>query len=265
MTVSKTTGRIAKPRSGRRKPTQALVAFIDLLGFSEQVLAVRSADDLERLVGSISTVRDYFDYQPTDQITREAQDISKTEVLAFSDCVVVSIGLRSPATESQGEFDVWGSDLVIMAYAQGKAAATGRFLRGGLDKGLWFHGAGILVSPALVRAYRLETNTAKYPVLAISESLYTFLRDHPGRLVYSAELDPFLTMFRSFTDASGKKVHYLNYMELMLDDMDWQHDRETVAAYKAAAPDDRDAIAREGFRKNREHFLRDHRDAIESA
>ena len=265
MTSSKTQNRIAKLQAGRPKATEALVAFIDLLGFSEQVLAVHSADGLERLVNSVSTIRDYFDYQPTDPITREAQEISKTEVLAFSDCVVVSIDLRSAVTETQGEFDVWGSDMVVMAYAQGKAAASGRFIRGGLDKGLWFHDGGILVSPALVRAYRLETNAAKFPVLAISDSLYVFLRDHPGRRVYSVDLDPFPSMFRSFTDASGKKVHYLNYMELMLDDMDWQYDKKTVEAYRAAEPEDRDDIVREGIRKSWERFLRDHRDGIQAA
>jgi hypothetical protein len=42
------------------KAIEALVAFIDLLGFSDRVLAVRSIDDLERVVGSIRTIRDYF-------------------------------------------------------------------------------------------------------------------------------------------------------------------------------------------------------------
>ena len=158
---------ITKQPADEPKAVEALVAFIDLLGFSERVLAVRSTDDLERLIDLIRTIRGHFDYQTSDPGTREAHAISKTEVLAFSDCVVVSIGLRSPATTTQGEFDIWGHDLLIMAHVQAVAVASGDFLRGGLDKGLWYHDhAGILVSPALVQAYRLE-QSAEYPILAV--------------------------------------------------------------------------------------------------
>jgi len=264
MSAAKTKRRRTLRHPAGPRAVEALVAFIDLLGFSEKVLAVRSAADLERLAATIARIQEYFDYRPADETTREAQAISKTEVLAFSDSVIVSIVLESAATATQGEFDVWGSDLNVMAYAQGKAAAAGRFIRGGLDRGLWFHEGDTLVSPALVRAHRLESSKAKYPVLAVSNSLFEFLRDHPGRKVYSSDLDPFPTMFRSFTDVADETVHYLNYMQLLLDDVDWQSDRQTVAAYRAASPDEKDDIAREGFRKNRERFLRDHRDAIVS-
>ena len=165
--------------------------------------------------------------------------------------MVISIGLDSPAIEVQGEFDVWAHDLHAMADAQAKAIAAGHFIRGGIDKGLWYHDrAGILVSPALVKAYRLE-NAANYPVLAVGDALYKFLRDHPGRRAYSRYLDPIPRMFRSFSDGSGARIRYLNYIELLIYDMDWQFDRETVRAYKEAPPDRRDAIAHEGLRSKR--------------
>ena len=247
------------------KIVESLVAFIDLLGFSERVLALSSVGDLGRLIDSIRRIRSYFDYQPADPGTREAQRISNTEVLAFSDCVVVSIGLKSPATEVQGEFDVSGHDLLMIAHVHATAVASGNFLRGGLDKGLWHHDpAGILVSPALVQAYRLEQQ-AKYPILTISDSLYKFLRDHPGRQFYSKDFDPFPRMFRVSKDKSGKRIRYLKYIELAVNDLDWQYDRKTIRAYRAANPDDRDAIARKGYKRNVESFFRYHKKAIESA
>ena len=256
---------IAKKRADKAETIEALVAFIDLLGFSERVLAVRSRGDLARVVQSVRKIRDYFDYKPTDRTTREAQEISNTEVLAFSDCVVVSIGLRSPATEVQGEFDIWAHDISIMAHLQGAAVASGHFLRGGLDKGLWYHDrAGVLVSPALVKAYRLE-QAAKYPVLAVTESLYRFLRSHPGRKVYSRNLDPFPKMFRSFADSAGKRIRYLNYIEQLLANLDWQFDQATVQAHRAASPEDRDAIVLHGYRRNMERFFLNHKKEIEAA
>jgi hypothetical protein len=145
MSVGKTKARTAKQSADAPSAVEALVAFIDLLGFSERVLAVRSIDELGRLVDSIRGVRDHFDYQPSDPMTRETQRLSKTEVLAFSDCVVVSIGLKSPVTEAQGEFDTWGSDLLIMAHVQAVSVVSGHFLRGG-----WTRVYGIMTLQAFL-------------------------------------------------------------------------------------------------------------------
>jgi hypothetical protein len=246
-------------------PIEALVAFIDLLGFSDQVLSANTSGQLSELIEKVRLIRDYFDYQPEDQLTREAQAISQTEVLAFSDCVVVSIGQDSAATRDSGQFDTWMHDLHLMAHAQGAAAAAGNFFRGGIDKGLWYHdNAGILISPALVRAYQME-HAATYPVLAVSDSLYNFLVDHPGRSAYSDTLDPIPQMFRTFVTRNNKTIHYLNYIELLLGNLGWQYDADTVRAYRAAKSDKRDQIARDGLRKNVERFFRHHKIAVEHA
>lgn len=256
---------IVAKRANTARPSVALTAFIDLLGFSQQALSVRSVADLERLIKKVRVIRDYFDHEPTDPTTREAQRISKTEVLAFSDCVVISIGLDLPAIKVQGEFDIWAHDLHAMAYAQAQAVAAGHLIRGGIDKGLWYHDReGVLVSPALVKAYRLE-HAANYPVLAVGDALYKFLRDHPGRRAYSKDLDPIPRMFRSFTYDAGTTFRYLNYIELLIYDVDWQFDQQTVQAYRAAPLGQRDAIAKKGLRRNVERFFRAHKKAIEAA
>jgi hypothetical protein len=91
------------------------------------------------------------------------------------------------------------------------------------------------------------------------------LRGHPGRKVYSRDLDPFPKMFRSFRDSAGKRIRYLNYIEQLLANLGWQFDQATVQAYRAAGPDGRDAIARDVYRKNMERFFRNHKKAIETA
>src|SRR5262249_51156947 len=78
-------------------------------------------------------------------------------------------------------------------------------------------------------------------------------------------LDPFPRMFRHFKGPSRKVIRYLNYIELVLNDLDWQYDRDTIRAYRVATQEARDAIAREGYRKNVVRFFRNHKNAIESA
>ena len=78
-----------------------------------------------------------------------------------------------------------------MALSQVRCIWDGYFLRGGIDIGYWYYEKGLLVSPALVAAYKEERGRAIYPVISISKQLYKLLRDDPGRKFYSKDADPF--------------------------------------------------------------------------
>ena len=93
-------------------------------------------------------------------------------VLAFSDCVVTAVSVQTAFVRSEGFFDTFGAEIVDMALSQVRCIWDGYFLRGGIDIGYWYYEKGLLVSPALVAAYKEERGRAIYPVISISKQLY---------------------------------------------------------------------------------------------
>jgi hypothetical protein len=157
--------------SVKKAPIQSLVAFIDLLGFSARVVSAKTLDDFNAIYEQIDRIRELFEHEPKSAEERDVHRQFEKQVLAFSDSVVISVGTHSYAVRSMGGFDALGLELSMMADAQGACVASGYFVAGGLDVGMWYYEDGILISPALVRAYQLHEKT-RMPVLAVSDAIY---------------------------------------------------------------------------------------------
>jgi hypothetical protein len=250
--------------------TLAMVGFFDLLGFSDRVENIDTPDDLRTIAGVVDSIRQRFEYRPTNRSTHDVQRILDKTVLAFSDCVVTAISLETEMVATEGHFDVLGSEIWEIAISQSRCTLDGHFLRGGIDIGLWYYDKAkdLLVSPAMVKAYKDERDRACYPVIAISDELYRLLRDHPLRKVYSKDIDPFPNQFSSFKHPkSGKRVRFINYLRLVAPSLDWQYDKATRDAYMALPrdSDERDRIMTDGYMHNLADFFERHKAVIMSA
>jgi hypothetical protein len=132
------------------------VLFLDILGFSDLVQSGREA----RLLGTL---------QHLQGRALEARQAGKLDFTAFSDCVVVS----APLNEGKGV-------LQIVAYAQFLALDLlgNRLLtRGAVVVGDLYHDGAIVLGPALVDAYRLESKKALYPRILVSHSVLGLVAD----------------------------------------------------------------------------------------
>jgi hypothetical protein len=198
--------------------TQSFVAFIDLLGFGDRVRTAKSPGEIRRLYASLDAIRHQFEFRPQEASTREAQKAVAKRVLMFSDCVVISIPARSAFTKLTGAFDLFASELHNLALSQGVCALQGHFVRGAVDFGLWYYRNDFLISPALARAYQLEASVEP-PVIAVTPELHGFLANNPDRKRYSSDIDPMGYLFRTDAAASGKPVHYLDYIRMSLETM----------------------------------------------
>jgi hypothetical protein len=170
----------------------------------------------------------------------------------------------------EGAFDVLGSEIWDIAISQSRCTLGGHFLRGGIDVGPWYYDRAkdVLVSPAMVKAYKIERDQACYPVIAVSDQLYYLLRDHPGRKFYSKDADPFPDQFGSFKHPkSGKRIRFINYLRLVAPSLDWQYDKATRDAYMKAPldSDERDRIMQNGYMRNLSDFFERHKAMILSA
>jgi hypothetical protein len=262
------TARTQREPAERHNIRIAMVGFFDLLGFSARVEAVRSERALAKIAASVKSIRRHFDYRPQDSGRKHLHKIIEKRVLAFSDCIVTSMSLESKHVGSMGAFDAIGSELSTIAYSQTEAALAGNFLRGGLDMGYWYFESGIFVGPPMISAYKLERDEACHPVIAVSDRLYRFLRDHPHRHFYHESIDPMARLFRSFKHPkSEKRIRFINYLGLMAADLDWQYDRNTYEAYMTASADsdERGRIMDEGYAKNLVRFFGQHRKVVSAA
>ena len=245
----------------------SMVGFFDILGFSAKVEKVQTETELVELATTVESIRKHFEFRSKDKSTRETHIILGKQVLAFSDCVVTAVSVQTDFVRSEGVYDTFGSQIVDMAYSQVQCIFDGYFLRGGVDIGYWYHRKGLLVSPALVGAYKEEQERALYPVISISPRLYRLLRDDPGRKFYSRDADPFTDEFSSFTHPDKGRVYFINYLRLAAASLDWDPDRATREAYMAARPDsdERGKIMDEAYRRNLTGFFQRHKELVESA
>lgn len=161
------------------KYEKRLVAFIDILGFKE--IVKQSEKDISK-IELIYSVLDYLKNWEAQEkwdlrlveIEEDAQkrgvenfDIrGKTNITAFSDSIVVSVKVDNNINEM-------ASTLIInLAYIGAILLEKGILFRGGLTVGNLIHiENGTVFGQGLIDSYKLESNSAKYPRIILSDKL----------------------------------------------------------------------------------------------
>jgi hypothetical protein len=166
-------------------PTQPLyqdriIAFVDILGFKS--IIKQSEHNHEKVKAIIKSLEFLKSSEKTNkwnlaliEIEEDAQkrglekfDISSSICCTcFSDTIVVS------AEVSDNNIDYVTSTLVAnLAYLCVTLLDEGVLVRGAITTGKLIHSSnGLLLGPALIQAYELEVNTAKFPRIIFSNRL----------------------------------------------------------------------------------------------
>lgn len=203
-----------------------VVAWIDILGFREELLQAekKGGDELQRVYRKLLRVRQAFD-EPSSSIEpldlEQEQQAYGREVIALSDGLVITASLpRATARGHVTDYDLLMSIISELILAQADCALDGIFVRGGISIGDFFFEDNILLSPALVRAYELESKKAVYPVIVIKAKDIELLRKLDGYKHYAKDAEPSqyeLCPFRSprADDDSSEDLLHLDYLELV--------------------------------------------------
>ena len=150
-----------------------IVAFIDILAFSEMIKATDSddpakADEASAMLNKLQEVIKFLQSEIKKSISRHDLP-SGTNASMFSDSVVVSI----PKAESRG---VWRL-FQLLKKLQVKLIANNILLRGGIVHGKLIHQEQLIIGPALVNAYEVESKSALYPRIVIDPNvLHLYVR-----------------------------------------------------------------------------------------
>jgi hypothetical protein len=170
---------------------QRLIAFVDILGFSELVRT--SAEDEQVFKHLVSVLETVAAAQPLwDDPETEAKMWSfveggplsfnehrsmlkelakKDQATVFSDSIVLS-----STPDCDGAFAIFAP---LCQLAQ-RLALSGVLVRGGVTIGPLHHQGSVVFGPALVEAYHIESKVAVYPRILISDAALSAVEDTAG-------------------------------------------------------------------------------------
>jgi hypothetical protein len=154
-------------------------AFIDLLGFAE---ASTGGDDFTRakvlaFLLSISSIRSEYDFKSEAAENSTSIWITPT-ISTFSDHIVISYPLKRMATnlgkdDSLVPFHVLSGFSSMLTRIAVAALSIGFLIRGGAAIGNLYHSDWVVFGEAMVKAYSLESKTAIYPRVVLSQDVCT--------------------------------------------------------------------------------------------
>lgn len=231
-------------------PKLCIVAWVDLLGFSEQI---RDADTPEKFQAAYRRIRDVHEEFDKETASAEPDQGELNEslgkrIIALSDGLVIALNLEgdSPAATISSHYEQIGSFLEALRLAQARCASVGNFVRGGIALGYFWFEDDILLSPALVQAYEMETRAtlARNPVIIMRRDLANEVRALKSEEGYTDDYDPMENLFRDceWMEERERSEHVmLDFMQIFDEDEDplpfLQRYYQTLNQAREAAPE----------------------------
>lgn len=190
----------------KRKITygDSIVAFIDLLGFSEQISKLNKKKSIEMI--------EKLEWIFENVVNPSAP--SQIQVNYFSDCICISENL--PSKDSESYLDTVFYFLHSLIIIQGELIFQDILVRGGVSIDRHYASNRIIFSKGLLKSYKIESKKAKNPVIMLDESVYSkivqFHKKNPGGYLnekhYYSKVNSLLNL--SIEQPNGQ--HVLNYL-----------------------------------------------------
>lgn len=177
-----------------------VVAFIDVLGFSAMVEKTATEEDkLHFLTSALDGLHNKIWEWEADGVC------SSFAFTQFSDSIVISALAESA--------DSFGMLMQLLQGAMDLVDVYGILLRGGITRGKLIHDDTLLVGPAMVEAYHLESKQAIYPRIIIGDELKRQfdenMEDYIRNYTTLVEVPGFNRLFKKDDDG----WYYLDYIQ----------------------------------------------------
>jgi hypothetical protein len=204
------------------KTVPAFCIYLDVLGFNQLTEEAFSAGEGDQLLEDFHTA---IDGQVGLLKKRSNEDRwEHFRVKTFTDNIIIS----HPVTSWDAEDDIGDliSDLVEFNL---RMAVAGFFIRGGWTVDLLYMEDDIVFGPAILKAYKIETEKARVPRIALDETVTEFLKKHLNFYANPAD-SPQNHHF--LVDVDG--VTFVDYLRGAVDDSDYPLvvDQSTFAEHR---------------------------------
>jgi len=205
-------------RAPRATLSDRLVVYLDLLGFGSELEAVTDQASFSDLYTKLGIVQQEFEVPSTYNDKAGAEALDKywgREVFAFSDCVVTALTLNCEAAGPTGEHDLVADAVNSLALAHARCFVNkGILLRGGISHGWFFREQDKLLSGALVRAHKIESNLMKGPFIGLRPETLEWLRSFESRDDRKAGRE--VTRYFKPMPECDSNLHFLDYLTALI-------------------------------------------------
>jgi hypothetical protein len=174
-------------------------AFVDILGFSELIRRISSGGMTPKALEQLLSIV----HAPPSEYQVDLFEASDLRCQSISDAVCLS----AACSEAGLAHLVYSLDQLTMRLLE-----EGFFVRGAIVKGRLFHDDRMVFGEALVSAYRLESEVARYPRVmierSVSSDIQAFFRLHSNKTTFAMNEVQFLECLRQADDGP----YYLNVL-----------------------------------------------------
>lgn len=176
------------------------IAFLDILGFKNWI--EKTVDD-EDVFNTIKSGIDYISRERDELYHGRYSDIriNDKEISVFSDSIVISYAM------DRGSLFYVLMDLVFICV---NLNSKGIFVRGGVTYGKLYHKNHECFGPAMVKAYELEQNYAKYPRIVIEPEVVRKGIENPGPANTPQQEAEYLK--KLLCKNNNEDLYYLDYL-----------------------------------------------------
>jgi hypothetical protein len=181
-----------------------IVAFIDILGFTELVKQTVNDKEPKMAEQKLNALYNVVEYV-TDFMNLSRDEMGfkgDTKTTLFSDSIVISIDKAN----SYGILTIFST----LKKLQIHLIKDDILLRGGIVHGKLIHKEDILIGPALINAYKLESSAALYPRIVIDPKVTYLFSRQDGKIMGQLRIKNF-DYHKTFSKDVFDGTSYIDY------------------------------------------------------
>jgi hypothetical protein len=188
-----------------------VVGFIDFLGFSQ---LVQRMDRDPTLIDDIYAILSRLDEEEEGQGFGHLIQMGVADVSVVSDSIFFSLSMDKWSKLGGGREPAWAylTTLEAIYYLQRYLLKRGIITRGGVAVGSLLHHQNVIFGPALVRAYRLESQLALFPRVIIDPPVLERFAASVAASGREAFMDTLTHRMNSITKRDADGLIFIDYL-----------------------------------------------------
>lgn len=168
-TNSNTMKELFKDNKGNLLFRKSFCAYIDILGFSDKIVK----NDLEFFSKYLTTLDNELKYIEKAHDLSGKEDLKSFELKIFTDNFVFG----HPWYDQYGEIEL-GNIFEVLSHIQLTFTKADIFVRGAVSVSKLYMDENIVLGPAIIESYKLESEKAIYPRIILADEVAKIVKEH---------------------------------------------------------------------------------------
>lgn len=201
---------IYKGENGNLLFRRSFCAYIDILGFSEKIIK----NDLSFFNSYLNTLKEELKHIEDMHDLSGKEGMKSFELKIFTDNFVFG----HPWFDRYGESEL-GNIFEVLSHIQYTFIKSKIFVRGAISVSDLYMDENIVLGPALIESYNLESKKAIYPRIILSDDVVKIVKEH---INYYADREFSPQNKEYLVDIDG--IHFINYLFILFYDIEYPKD-----------------------------------------